>query len=615
MTRNSFNIGVEFMKRLDRNATRPLAGLAAIIALLAGGPAVAQGAQQASPNAMTNLVRLLVEQKVITAEAGAALVAQAEAEAAAAQAQATAAPAPPAPGTVRIPYVPQVVKDEIREELRKEVIQQAQAEGWAAPNALPQWVSRIKVTGDLRFRSQSDFYAGTNANDLIDFDTFNEDGPTDLQGSDEVNTYPYLNSRTDRTNRLSYRARLAVEADVAPGLLVGIGLASGNNDGPTSTTQLLGGGLRKKDIWLDLAYFTVTPTPYTTLSLGRFRNPFLTDDILFDTDVNFDGVAFTLDSADVLPENLSVSFTGGAFPFEYVGNNAPTGSQRKVGDSADKWIFGGQLKTRFDSGDFGMTTGLGYYDFYNVRGRVSDPCNPNAGEPECSTDWSRPAYLNKGNTLMALRDLVIDLDEPNPPLPQFVGLVQDYNILEGNIEARFDVAEKLRLTVNGLYLRNMAFDADDACRANLPLTNIEETPVNIPNPAAPGQTIVSSNPNPCQALPGSTPIEPGGPLLAEYRSGDQAWMLRAAVGSPGLKDRGDWNVSFAYKRIEPDAVLDSLSDSDFHLGGTNAKGYIIGGNYMLFDGVRVEARWLSANEVYGRPFEINVLQMDLVAGF
>ena len=34
----------------------------------------------------------------------------------------------------------------------------------------------------------------------------------------------------------------------------------------------------------------------------------------------------------------------------------------------------------------------------------------------------------------------------------------------------------------------------------------------------------------------------------------------------------------ALRVVVADAVLDSLSDSDFHLGGTNAKGYILGGS-------------------------------------
>ena len=59
----------------------------------------------------------------------------------------------------------------------------------------------------------------------------------------------------------------------------------------------------------------------------------------------------------------------------------------------------------------------------------------------------------------------------------------------------------------------------------------------------------------------------------------------------------------------------SFTDSDFHLGGTNAKGYVLGGEYGLRDGLSIGARWLSSNEISGEAFAIDVLQVDLQARF
>jgi hypothetical protein len=204
----------------------------ALSPVLAAAPAAAQDASAAqpspaaSPNAMTNLIRLLVEQKVLTAEAGQALMAQAEAEANAARTQMAAAPPPPAEGTVRVAHVPQVVKDEIREQLRNEVVQQAKAEGWVAPNAMPGWLSKVKIYGEMRFRSQSNFMANTNETGLIDYAAFNENGPTDAS---LINPLPFLNSTVDRPNRLAIRARLGVDAQIVPGFDVGVRIASGND--------------------------------------------------------------------------------------------------------------------------------------------------------------------------------------------------------------------------------------------------------------------------------------------------------------------------------------------------------------------------------------------------
>lgn len=620
--------------------TSAMTAAAALIAL-----ATPAYAQDPSPNAMVNLIRLLVEQKVITADAGAALLAQATGEAEAAQAKLAVATPPPVPeGGVRVPYVPQVVKDEIRDEVRREVLAQAKTEGWATPGAVAEWTNRIKLTGDVRFRSQSNLYSKTNADDFIDFQRFNLNGPTDYLGTANFNTLPLMNSRVNRVSRLSLRARFGVEADLLRGVRAGIRLASGNDDGPVSTTDFLGGGFGKKDIWLDQAFITMTPTDFATITVGRMPNPFVSggrratstatdalragsrdpmrfgvSDILFDEDINFDGVAVTLDSGERFGSGLNLAVTGGAFPFEYVGEDNPVTAFAKT-DAAEKWIFGGQARLAWNSDDFGAKLAVGYFDFSRVQGLISDVCSPYLGEAECSTDYTRPAYLAKGNTLMYLRRIAVDPADPlNSPQPQFVGLTSDYNVLEVSGQLYADIGDNLRASLNGSYVKNLAFDRGDICALlpeGLPLTNVSGVAVSVPvdpaNPTGPRTNVL--NTNPCAALTNSTAVN-GGPLIASYESGDTAWMVQAWVGSKGLRKGGEWSVGLGYKWVQPDAVLDSLTDSDFRLGGTNAKGYIATGNYMLSDNLRVTGRYLSASEIYGNPLAIDVLQLDLVAGF
>lgn len=611
--------------------------MAALLAL--ASPAQAQ---DPSPNAMVNLIRLLVEQKVITQAAGDALLAQAETEAQAAQAKLAAAapPPPPADGAVRVPYVPQVVKDQIRDEVRQEVLAQAKTEGWATPGNVPDWVRRVKMTGDVRFRSQSALFARTNANDFIDFQRFNLNGPTDYQETADANTLPLLNTREDRISQLSIRARLGIEADLVPGVRAGIRLASGQDNGPVSTTGLLGGGFGKKNIWLDQAFIAISPTDFATVTFGRMPNPFVSggqrtnttltnlllagsrdpsrfgvSDLIFDEDINFDGVAMTLDSGGRLGSGLNLAVTGGAFPFEQLGDDDPVTAFDKT-DAPSKWIFGGQARLAWNAEDFGAKLGVGYFDFYKVRGQISEPCLAYVGQVDCSTDYTRPAFVTRGNTLMYLRQIVADPSNRNfYPKPQFVGLVGDYNVLEVTGQLYANVSDDIRVSINGSYVKNLVFDRKDICANQpfgIPLTNV--TGVTVSVPATTGGRTNVLNFNPCAALENSTSVD-GGPLLASYDSGDTAWMVQGWVGSKGLRKGGEWSLGLGYKRIEPDAVLDSLADSDFHLGGTNAQGYIVTGNYMLFDNLRITGRYLSANEIYGNPLAIDVLQIDLVAAF
>ncbi|MCE9519015.1 MAG: putative porin, partial [Verrucomicrobia bacterium] len=120
---------------------------------------VAQTAPAApSPNATINLIRILVKKKVLTEAEAAEMIQQAEDEAAVAQAQAAGVSSADSDGAVRVTYVPEIVKDQIRNELKADVMSQAKREGWAAPKEVPDWTKRIKLFGDVRLRYESNYF-------------------------------------------------------------------------------------------------------------------------------------------------------------------------------------------------------------------------------------------------------------------------------------------------------------------------------------------------------------------------------------------------------------------------------------------------------------------------
>jgi len=53
----------------------------------------------------------------------------------------------------------------------------------------------------------------------------------------------------------------------------------------------------------------------------------------------------------------------------------------------------------------------------------------------------------------------------------------------------------------------------------------------------------------------------------------------------------------------------------FHLGGTNAKGYVVGGGLGIAHNVNLFARWLSTTEISGSPYSNDVVLVDLNAQF
>jgi len=596
------------------------AGVAAL-ALIGIAPAAAQTAAPAagapSESAMVNLVRALIAQGVLTEDRGAALIAQAEREAKDAQAKTAAQEGKSvAAGTIRVPYVPESVRQQIKDELRIEVLQAAQEEGWAKPGEVAEWPRRIRISGDLRVRDQFNFYDSGNATNIIDFATFNAIGPVDVNPSTNPGGIPILNSTQDRLNRFNYRARLAVDAKILDAVAVGFRFASGNDDGPVSTTQALGGGFNKDEFWIDRAFVKLTPLDGVSAILGRMPNPFYSTDLLYDEDLNFDGIAVTAESGQRLGPNFVLGGTVGAFPFEYGSSDFPAFDANKASDR-NKWIFGGQLTGTWQArDDISLKGGVAYYDYTNVQGAPSEPCQLFGGNVSCSTDRDVPTFVSKGNTLFFPRNIVPPPGVINPSLPQFAALSFDYNLLNLTLEGSLRLNDRLSLTVAGDFVKNLAFDDSDICKlyGAFPGQPADPTTGQPAIPAQPERTLppVNNVDFGCEQRVDDN----GDPVRdPQYTGGDTAWMLRATVGYPRITTWGEWNLMFGYKYIESDSMLDSLTDSDFHLDGTNAEGFMFAGTLGLYDNVSARARWFSANEISGPRFSNDVLQIDLMVAF
>ena len=70
----------------------------------------------------------------------------------------------------------------------------------------------------------------------------------------------------------------------------------------------------------------------------------------------------------------------------------------------------------------------------------------------------------------------------------------------------------------------------------------------------------------------------------EVSDNDSGYAFGFKVGK--AKAPRSWQASWAYQDIEPDAVIGAFNDSDFGGGGTDAKGQLIKGKYILAE------RWI-----------------------
>ncbi|ATQ44565.1 putative porin [Caulobacter mirabilis] len=567
------------------NRLKPaLLACAAGVTLLAS-PALAQ---TVDPN---KLLELMVAKGLVS-----------RAEADAMIAEATTAPAkPPVPaggvanGVQTIPYVPQVVRDQIKAELKAELGTQAQAQGWAEPGQTPEWTRRLTLYGDLRVRGEGVFMDDGNADIFEDFGAINAGAGQNI--NDKTPGYvgpPYLNTREDR-QRARIRARLGLKARIDDWISAEVRLATGNDSSPVSTNQTLGGGagFGKYEIWLDRAALRLTPVEGVAVDVGRFANPFWTSELLFDDDLNFDGVAFSLNQK--VRSDLTVFGTVGAFPifntnFNFGSRNAPEGKGGPYA-SKDKYLLASQLGVEWTPrDDLRLRLAAGYFNFEGVQGEVSKPCQ--FYEVVCSTDPTRPQFQQFGNTMFPIRNVVPNPNDPiGSPENQYFGLASPYEIVNVRGSADFAAFNGWKVRFEADYVKNLGVD-ESVMRARA-VNNLGPTQ-RIPDPKNTNGTIL---------VPG------------KWDGGSQGWSTRLTVGDIDLVERGDWNLSFGYRYLESDAVLDAFTDSDFHLGGTNSQGWTVGGAYAFGRNTSIGFRWLSAEEIADAPLSVDKLLIDLQTRF
>lgn len=592
--------------RLPSRTARLMACAATTAVLAAAGPVCAKGQTEAplgqtAPGTQIDSVRLLellVQNGLVTREQAEGLIANATVPSPVPAPAQTAALPPPAAGSQRIQFIPEIVRQQIKDELRAEVTQQARTEGWAQPDTIPDWVSGITLTGDVRVRAEGVFQDADNLFTFPDFAAINNGPGFDITlGGGNA---PFLNTTEDR-QRARVRARLGLEARITDWVSAEVRIATGNDASPVSTNQTLGasGGYGAKyDLWLDRAAIRLTPMPGFVLTAGRAANPFWTSDLLFDDDLNFDGVSARYDHA--FKDGSSSFLAADLFPvfntdFDFGDRNVPVILPDEDGDvvvrvprqfeSRDQYLLGVQAGGKWGrAGGTTLSAGLGYFHFVDAEGEISSPCFAPTADTVCDTDSSRAAVAGFGNSQFAIRDIVMDPENPDGAQLQYFGRASQFQVLNARAQLDFAGFDAFHVRLEGDLVYNLGYDEDDIL-ARGPVNNFDADE------------------------------DGAGPDLAEFDSGGLGWTVKAVLGARELQRLADWRVSVGYRYLEADAVIDSFTDSDFHLGGTNAQGFMLGGEFGLARNTWVAARWLSANEVSGPPYANDVVQLDLNAKF
>ena len=497
----------------------------------------------------TNLIDLLVQEGVLPKDKAEAMMKKASQDAAEQVKQAKAKEV--ASGevstvenivkdekSVRVQYVPDHVKKEIRAEIEKDVMTKLNYKA-GTRLGLPSWIDRIAFNGDMRLRYQNDSFGERNAS------------ISDL--NNPIRNANIANSTEDR-NRFRLRARLGADLNVNDWLSGGLRMTTGSLTDPVSPNQTEGASQGKYTCGLDRAYLKAAPYDWLTVSGGRFGNPFFSTDLVWDPDLAFDGVAATF--TPKFNDTWSSFTTLGAFPIEDIQS-----SELNKADS--KWLYALQTGLQWKAQNRSTARiGLAYYDYKNVEGKT----NPNA---QGIYDATAPAFRQKGNN-------TFDIDRLDLAKPERIGLASKFELI--NLTGQIDLLtfDPVHVILTGDYVKNIGFDQQEVFNRT-GKNNKEET---------------------------------------------DGYQMRLDVGHNsfsgptwGEVKPKDWQVSLGYKYIEADAVLDAFNDSDFHLGGTDAKGWLLGGNYAVDKNAWISARYFSADTISGPTLGIDVFLLDFIAKF
>ncbi|MBL0726191.1 putative porin [Piscinibacter sp. HJYY11] len=501
-----------------KSLSRPTALLA--LALCATPVLAAPEADAEQLRAATiKLINMLVEQGVLTREKADALLAEAN-----------------KPGPVRVPYMPEFQRKELKDEVELDLAARAAREGWAKPGSVPAWVRSLEWEGDLRTRYQYDDYASSNSPAAF-FTNVTETNRQRLEVSPATTT-------EDRT-RFRVRARAGLTAKVDEHWAAGLRLTTGSSSDPISSNQTLGNYGNRFTVAFDRAYVRGKRGNFSAV-LGRFGNPWFSTDLVWANDLGFDGLA--LQWTPELTAEWQGFATLGATPIQEVELSRE-----------DKWLYGLQAGvTRLGTAErMGARFGLAYYHYDNIVGEYSTPGTSDR-------EYTAVQFAQKGNTYFN----VSSSTDPLRPLP-LLALASEFRLVNLTGQVDFPVPGGRRVAITGDYVRNIGFD-----RARV--------------------------------------SERVGRDVAPETTG---YQIRVAFGSPEMKAAHDWQASMAYKRLERDAVVDAYTDGDFRLGGTDAKGYILGLSYGVGKNTAASVRYFSGDAISGAPLSIDVLQVELNVRF
>ena len=318
------------------------------------------------------------------------------------------------------------------------------------------------------------------------------------------------------TARPRVRLRFGAKAHIYKNLDLVFRLSTGGTSS-TSGNQTLGQTFGQKAINVNLAYASFKPKIRglngLVLEGGKVKNKFMKSEVVWDNDVNFEGLT---ESYDIKLGDTKFRLVLGQYFLEETDRTPTTGGSQPVDDP---WIaaWQGQLYQNTSIGKFKFA--IAFYDYQNL------------------TDNAVTNQLGAGD------------GQRNSQLTTT-------NVNTTNIRT-FNSLGEWKTFISSYYFKlfgDYAFNTD------------------------------------ADAVSGNNTIADGL---------DAAWQFGVQFGHEKLRYLGDWQLMGLYRVIQQDAVFYALTDSDFHDGGTNAKGIKMQAKMALRKGITMNYTFYSTKNERG----------------
>jgi hypothetical protein len=378
---------------------------------------------------------------------------------------------------------------------KEELVQEALIERLNSHDKLLETLERINWFGDMRLRYEMVDRASDNstANDA--------DGHLD-------------------TERPIIRFRFGAKVHAYEDLDFVFRLSTGGDDSSTSGNTTLDGTFGNKAISLNLAYGSWEFIDDLTLQGGKVKNPFMKSEVVWDDDVN--------------PEGLSEIY------------------QKKFGDTALKFVAGQYIVEETD-----RNTTIESDDILLLAWQAQIHQKTKAGKFKFAVAW------------------------------------YDYN----------------HLTDPGSAITKQLGSGDGQRNSQITGTNVNTTNMNIFD-------FMANWSSPLGSKYGNLFYEYAVNTDADAPAGnntisqdlDTAWQLGFKYGDKNVNNAGQWQIKSLYRVIQQDAVFYALTDSDFHKGGTNAKGIELGAKYAIRKGMQLGYTFFNTKNERG---DINGGKLDV----